>query len=92
MFNDIPALIGYTSLALLLMMVPIIKKCVEWLSKISYEYYLIHVLIFVSIFHFAPKGGLGIQGIFGVTGIAIALLIAFFYHKLVISFTSKMKL
>lgn len=81
-FNDIPALIGYTSLALLLMMVPIIKKCAEWLSKISYEYFLVHILIFTSIHHFAPKDSLIIQGVFGVIGIAIAITVAFFYHKL----------
>ena len=88
-FNDIPALIGYTSLALLLMMVPIIKKCAEWLSKISYEYFLIHILIFTSILHFAPKDSLIIQGIFGVIGIAIAITVAFFYHKLVNEITKR---
>lgn len=88
-FNDIPALIGYTSLALLLMMVPIIKKCAEWLSKISYEFFLIHILVFTSILHFAPNDSLIIQGIVGVIGIAIAITVAFFYHKLVNKITKR---
>ena len=82
-FNDIPALIGYTSLALLLMCVPIIKRCGEWLSKISYEYYLIHILFFASIMHFAPKDSLMIQGVIGLIGIVVAITVAHFYHKLV---------
>ena len=43
-FNDIPALCGYSALALLLTNVPFIRFAATWLSKISYEYYLIHIL------------------------------------------------
>lgn len=82
MFNDIPAFIGYTSLALLLNMIPFIKKCTMWLSKISYEYYLIHMLVFTSILRFAPKDNLIIQMIFGVIAIIIALIISLIFHRL----------
>lgn len=82
-FNDVPALIGYTSFALIFSNVQIIKKSAEWLSKISYEYYLIHILIFASVLHFVPKNNLVIQAFTGVGGIVLAITGAFFYHKLV---------
>lgn len=82
-FNDIPGLIGYTSLALLFMCIPFIKKCAEWLSKISYEYYLIHILVFALAMHFSPKDSLVFQTVIGLAGMAVAIVIAFFYHKLV---------
>ena len=50
MFNDIPALIGYSSLALLLSNIPIVKKLCNKLSGFSYEYYLVHMLIFGTAF------------------------------------------
>ena len=82
-FNDVPALVGYTCLALLLMTIPIIKKCGEQLSKISYEYYLIHILVFSSIMRIVLKDSLMMQGIFGLIGIAVAITAACFYHKVV---------
>ncbi len=84
-FYDIPALIGYTCLALLVMMVPLLKRCGEWLSKISYEFYLIHILVFASILHFAPADSLLMQAILGLIEIVVALIMAFLCHKLIVA-------
>ena len=47
--NDIPALLGYTALALLLMNVSLIDKVATWLSTISYEYYLVHIIDYLIL-------------------------------------------
>lgn len=58
LYNDIPSLIGYLSLALL-----IYSFGIKWIirfftcsNKFSYEWYLVHMLIFTCIFHFFEKG------------------------------------
>lgn len=47
LFNDIPALIGYGSLVLLLysMGSDICNRMIQWISRISYEWYLVHILV-----------------------------------------------
>lgn len=54
LYNDIPSLIGYLGLALL-----IYSFGIKWLNdffcytnRFSYEWYLLHILIFITIFHF----------------------------------------
>lgn len=81
-FNDIPALIGYTSLALLLMYIPAIKREAEWLSQISYEYYLTHMLVFLSLFHVFRTDNLVMRFILGVFGILVTITVSYFYHIL----------
>jgi peptidoglycan/LPS O-acetylase OafA/YrhL len=82
-FNDIPALIGYTSLALLLITIPIIRNCALWLSKISYEYFHVHILVFTPIIRISAGKSLVLQASAGVIAIGTAILIALFYHKLI---------
>ena len=82
-FNDIPALIGYTSLALLLMLIPMIKRCAKWLSIISYEYYLVHILVFTTVMHFMPQNSLFGQVIVGLICLILGIIFAFDYHKFI---------
>lgn len=53
-FNDIPAVLGYGSLAILIYNMDnnIIKKLFINISKISYEWYLVHILVFSVVFNF----------------------------------------
>ena len=88
-FNDIPALLGYTALALLLMNISIIRKAAVWLSKISYEFYLVHFMIIVSAFHFLKPTGLVQQGLVGTAAVILALLSAYFYHLVILKLLSK---
>lgn len=83
LFNDIPALLGYAALALLLMNISAIKRAAIWLSGFSYEYYLVHVLVFYTIFHFAEPKGLARQCITGVVSVICAVALAYFYHLLI---------
>lgn len=78
-FNDIPALIGYTSLALLLMNMSIIRWCANKLSVFSYEYFLVHMMVFVTIFHFVNPQGLALQCFVGIVSMASAILISFIF-------------
>lgn len=82
-FNDPFGLIGYTSLALLVMMIPVIKQCALWLSRISYEYFLVHILVFTPIIHMVKDQNLIIQCMVGVIAICVAMAIAYFYNKLI---------
>lgn len=60
-FNDIPALMGYGSFAILLYNIPIIRKIGIKLSLISYEWFLIHILVFSSVFYFIHSEEIFIQ-------------------------------
>lgn len=78
-FNDIPALVGYGSLAILFYNIPIIKKIGIKLSTISYEWYLIHILVFSSIFNFISAESLLQQCIWGVLAFGISICLSFVY-------------
>ena len=82
-FNDIPALIGYTSLALFLIIIPFIKEGAMWLSKISYEYFLVHILVFTPVMRLVYGRGFMLQVIAGILAVCLAIAVAFFYHKLI---------
>lgn len=47
-YNDIPSLIGYMSMALIFYQVGVkwLNKFFEYTNKISYEWYLVHILVF----------------------------------------------
>lgn len=79
-FNDIPALIGYGSLALFLRSIPFVRYVCHKLSSFSYEYYLVHILVFASVFYLLKPQGLPMQCAVGCAAMAIALLTAFLYH------------
>ncbi len=51
-FNDIPSMIGYISMALFIykLNTPYLSKFFEYTNKVSYEWYLLHILIF-GIYH-----------------------------------------
>ena len=57
LYNDIPSLVGYLSLALLIYSLGIkwINGFLTYTNRFSYEWYLIHILVFVCVFHFFGK-------------------------------------
>ncbi len=80
-FNDIPALLGYTALALLLMNIPVIRSSGIRLSAISYELYLVHILIFETAMHFINPQGLVPEIIFGILALSAAVIAAYWYSR-----------
>lgn len=82
-FNDIPAVIGYESLAILIYKfnISFINNLIIKISKISYELYLVHILIFSIILNsninFINKY------ILASLGLVISILIANIYNYLI---------
>jgi peptidoglycan/LPS O-acetylase OafA/YrhL len=62
--NDIPALFGYTSLALLLyrLDLPWINRFILTTEKISYPLFLIHLFILQLVLYFTSRAGLHFNG------------------------------
>ena len=52
LYNDIPSLMGYMSLALIIYKVGIkpLNRLLEWTNRFSYEWYLVHMLV-LSLIH-----------------------------------------
>lgn len=60
-FNDVFAMVGYTSLVLLLYILilrfaPMLEKMFDYLSKISYEWYLTHILTIHIVYSLCVEG------------------------------------
>lgn len=53
LYNDIPSLVGYMSLALIIYKVGIkpLNRLLEWTNRFSYEWYLVHMFVFDIIFY-----------------------------------------
>lgn len=54
LYNDIPSLMGYMSLALIIYKVGIkpLNRLLEWTNRFSYEWYLVYMLVFDIIFYY----------------------------------------
>ena len=83
LFNDIPALFGYSALALLLMNINTIKKICNEISKISYELFLIHIYIFKTLFLLFNSNKFIIQCMLGIVAVVISIICAYFYSKFI---------
>lgn len=80
-YNDISSLIGYMSMALIVYKLSInwVNRFFQYTNKISYEWYLIHILIFSIYFKFAR----GILPFYAdwVVLILVSYVVAIGYHK-----------
>lgn len=74
-FNDVPALFGYGALALLIYYIKIFNRIVLFISKFSYEWYLVHILVFKTVFTFSVDS-LIVQSILGCIALALSVLFA----------------
>lgn len=81
LYNDIPSLVGYMSMALIVYKLSInwVNRFFQYTNKISYEWYLIHILIFSIYFNFAR----GILPFYAdwVVLILVSYVVAIGYHK-----------
>ena len=89
-FNDIFALSGYAAIAIFIYSLNLqwIKKCVMFISQISYELYLVHILVFEVIFYTIKIVGIG-EWILGIAAVLIATLLAHLYHVVLVKFKCK---
>ncbi len=90
-FNDIPALIGYTALVLLLGGIPFIRRIGEVVSGFSYELFLVHILVLHTVFHFAAADSLKMQIVTGMAGFALSMAAGWLYAGLIRKIKSQKK-
>ena len=80
-YNDIPSLVGYMSMALIVYKLSInwINRFFQYTNMVSYEWYLIHILIFSIYFNFAR----GILPFYAdwVVLMLVSYVVAIRYHK-----------
>lgn len=81
LFNDIPALFGYTALALLFVNIGFIRSVCRFLSRFSYEFYLVHIMVIESVFHIVNPQGWISQLIIGIAALISAMVVGLFYNK-----------
>lgn len=82
--NDVPAFLGYTALAIWLYAVigQGTKKIWETICKYSYEWYLVHVVVFTTIFLLKPQSLMS-QISLGLVAMIISYIAAVAYWQLV---------
>lgn len=82
LYNDIPSLVGYLSVALLIYKIGIkfVNRFFEWANRFSYELYLVHSLIFVVVAFFL-KGIIPLYVVI-VISLMVAYVIGYYYCRL----------
>ena len=83
LFNDIPAFVGYISLALLLLEIPFVRLIAEKISKFSYELYLVHMGVFSVMFILLKAVEMKTQIITGCLALVVSCILAYLFHILV---------
>ena len=89
-FNDVPSLMGYLSIAILAykLLPKIFKKFIIFTNQISYEWYLVHVLIFSCSTYYLPIKSIWISAIISLT---TSYITAILYSKLIKMFKTNKK-
>lgn len=84
LYNDVPSLVGYLSFALLVYYAGTKIKWINdfflYTNRFSYEWYLVHVLVFITIFHFT-KDVLPIM-VTGILALVSSYGFAIVYHNI----------
>jgi peptidoglycan/LPS O-acetylase OafA/YrhL len=86
LYNDIPSLIGYLSLSLLIYSFKIkwISNFFIYTNKFSYEWFLVHILIFHCVFYFTKAHSPSL--ISGSLAMIFSFIFAIGYHQLLRKF------
>ena len=71
--------------------IPIVRKLCKKLSRFSYEFYLVHSILFVIIFNLTKPQGLVMQCVVGMGGMTVALVVAYIYNIIIKGANSKIK-
>ena len=78
-FNDIPALIGYSAFSVLFFQLgkkffPPLKRFFLWVGGFSYSLYLVHILVLETWLKVLDSGGIPLNGLSLLPFLAFALL------------------
>lgn len=81
-FNDIPALAGYGALLVLLYSFGFLNKIILFVSRFSYEWFLVHILVFSCVFQIGAKTLAGQCGL-GLAAFLMSVFVAWGYSKII---------
>ena len=83
-FNDIPALFGYGSAALLLWFYgkQVLRPLFLWIDGFSYEWYLVHITVFAR-FYGSIRQYLSSELLLALLAMLISIAVAWLYSKLI---------
>lgn len=85
-FNDVTSLIGYGGIALIVYMITWlepIRMLIMRISTFSYEWYLIHILIFSGVFYILTPNGLMTQLVVGLVSFVLSIIVAYEYRQMI---------
>lgn len=82
-FNDFAAFFGFISFSLLLYNFKIFRKLIHMLSCISYELYLIHILVFITVFYFFKSEGVFFSFFLCVFAFSLAVILSFLFNRFI---------
>lgn len=84
LFNDIPALFGYSALIIIIYSLNIkwFNKVILEIANISYEWYLLHILVFSLMFQLHPKSRI-IEVVIAVGAVMLSLIVSYLYKRIV---------
>ena len=84
LYNDIPSLVGYASMLLIVYKVGInwVNRFFRYTSKIGYEWYLVHSLTFIVVHHFVDGDGVLPMWIILMICLIGSYGVAWLYYKL----------
>lgn len=85
-FNDIPALIGYLSLALIFHNLKVIRIVADKIASFSYEMYLVHILVIGFVFHFYCPQNMIISLLCGLLIFVLSIIVGKLYHMAIQKF------
>lgn len=90
-FNDIFSVIGYGGLVILIYSIKNkqVDNLILWISKISYEWYLVHILIFDIVFYLVPVESLFTSVVVGVIAVIMSIAVAYLYHRGIVAVRNK---
>lgn len=81
LYNDVPSLIGYLFVLLIIykLQIKFINAVFRFSNRISYEWYLVHMLVFGCTFYCLRKLG-AFDLVIAVVSLILSYLIAYLYH------------
>ena len=90
-FNDIFSVIGYGGLVLFIYSLGIgpFNRLILWFSKISYEWYLVHILIITVIFELFSPQTLGMSVIAALAALPLTVIAAYLYNREIAKVSAK---
>ena len=87
--NYVPGLIGFACLELFLSGIPFVRTLCTKLSAISYELYLVHLMILATVFHFAQPQSFLMGVLCAAVSFALSVAGAYLFQRIIRKVTSK---